>query len=55
MKEILEREGCPKEIPISSRITKFEELVKISTPNSIKELAECSKKYDSLWNLESFT
>ena len=54
MKKILEREGCPKVIPINSRITKFEELVKIATPNSIKELTEYSKKYDSSWNLESF-
>ena len=54
MKEILEREGCPKEIPINARITKFEELVKIATPNSIKELTECSNKYDVSWNLESF-
>lgn len=55
MKEILEREGCPKEISINSRITKFEELVKIATPKSIRELTEYSNKYDSSWNLESCT
>ena len=55
MEEVFKREGCPKEIPLSSRMSKFKELSRQASPKIIRELKEDSEEYEFQWDLEPST
>ena len=55
MEEVCKREGCPKEIPLSSRMSKFKELSRQASPNIIRELKKASEEYEFQWDLEPST
>jgi hypothetical protein len=51
MNEILAREKCPQNIPLSDRKWKLEEMKKIASFKIIDELLECSRDYEKIWGL----
>tara|TARA_B110000014_G_scaffold260462_1_gene250265 strand:- start:9744 stop:10724 length:981 start_codon:yes stop_codon:yes gene_type:complete len=52
MGEVLKREGCHSEIPLSSRQAKLKELKNSASKEIFEELTEASAKYESYWDLE---
>jgi len=51
MNEVLAREGCPRELLLEERRTKFELLKSKASPALIKELMEVSLEYEKAWEM----
>lgn len=49
---VLKRERCYRDLPVTDRMKKYEELASRGSKELISELANASKEYETRWNLE---